>query len=47
MAINYRSDMTRPLTLGLIGLAVLSRLITFLFSSTEPRTSAITDARSE
>src|SRR5215217_3947138 len=30
MAINTRSDMTRPLTLGLIGLVVLSWLITFL-----------------
>jgi hypothetical protein len=30
MAINARSDMTRPLTLGLIGLAVVSWLITFL-----------------
>src|SRR5215211_9459024 len=30
MAINYRSDITRPLTLGLIGLAVVSWLITFL-----------------
>src|SRR3954462_6332296 len=30
MAINARSDMTRPLTLGLIGLAVGSWLITFL-----------------
>src|SRR5690349_991318 len=30
MAINARSDMTRPLTLGLVGLAVVSWLITFL-----------------
>src|SRR5215207_11209678 len=30
MAIHARSDMTRPLTLGLIGLAVASWLITFL-----------------
>ena len=30
MAINYRSDMTRPLTLGLIGLAVVGWLLTFL-----------------
>jgi multidrug resistance efflux pump len=30
MAINARADITRPLTLGLIGLAVVSWLITFL-----------------
>src|SRR3954470_12718400 len=30
MAINYRADMTRPLTLGLIGLAITGWLFTFL-----------------
>src|SRR5215210_2758578 len=30
MAINYRSDMTRPLTLGLIGLDVVGWLLTLL-----------------
>ena len=30
MAIHARADMTRPLTLGLIGFAVVGWLITFL-----------------